>query len=128
MKKEIIINSSSHEVRVAMLEDGDAVELLVERAASKRMVGNVYLGVVTSVKPGLQAAFVDIGLERAGFLHASDLDHDDSDEEEESPAPWSRPTTRAGTARSTSATLRTGIRFWSRCRPRKTPSAPRGRD
>ena len=84
MKKEIIINSSSHEVRVAMLEDGDAVELLVERTASKRIVGNVFKGVVTSVKPGLQAAFVDIGLETAGFLHASDLDHDDEDEDDES--------------------------------------------
>jgi len=84
MKKEIIINSTPHEVRIAMLEDGDAVELLVERADSKRIVGNVYKGVVTSVKPGLQAAFVDIGLERAGFLHASDLDHDDEEEEESS--------------------------------------------
>ncbi|PID79832.1 Rne/Rng family ribonuclease [bacterium DOLJORAL78_65_58] len=81
MKKEIIINSSLHEVRVAMLEDGEVVELLVERADSKRIVGNVYKGKVTSVKPGLQAAFVDIGLERAGFLHASDLDHDDEETE-----------------------------------------------
>ena len=66
-----------------MFEDGDVVELLVEGADAKRIVGNVYKGKVTSVKPGLQAAFVDIGMERAGFLHASDLDHDDSDEEEE---------------------------------------------
>ncbi len=78
MKKEIIINSSPHEVRIAMLEDGDLVELLLENADSKRIVGNVYLGKVSSVKPGLQAAFVDIGLERAGFLHASDLEHDDT--------------------------------------------------
>lgn len=82
MKKEIIINSSPHEVRVAMLEDGDVVELLVERADSKRIVGNVYKGKVTSVKPGLQAAFVDIGLERAGFLHASDLDHVEDEDED----------------------------------------------
>lgn len=81
MKKEIIINSSLHEVRVGMLEDGEVVELLVERADSKRIVGNVYKGKVTSVKPGLQAAFVDIGLERAGFLHASDLDHDDEEDD-----------------------------------------------
>jgi len=90
MKKEIIINSSPHEIRIAMLEDGDLVELLVERADAKRIVGNVYKGKVTSVKPGLQAAFVDIGLERAGFLHASDLDHDDSDEEDESGKPRSQ--------------------------------------
>ena len=81
MNKEIIINSSLHEVRVALMEDGEVVELLVERTDSKRIVGNVYKGKVTSVKPGLQAAFVDIGLERAGFLHASDLDHDDEEEE-----------------------------------------------
>ncbi len=82
MKKEIVINSSPHEIRIAMLEDGELVELLVEGADAKRIVGNVYKGKVSSVKPGLQAAFVEIGLERAGFLHASDLDHDDSDEDE----------------------------------------------
>ncbi len=82
MKKEIVINSTPHEVRIAMLEDGEVVELLMESADARRIVGNVYLGKVTSVKPGLQAAFVDIGMERAGFLHASDLDHDDSEEEE----------------------------------------------
>jgi ribonuclease G len=87
MRKEIIINSSPHEIRIAMLEDGELVELLVEGADAKRIVGNVYKGKVTSVKPGLQAAFVDIGLERAGFLHASDLEHDDSDEEAPAPAP-----------------------------------------
>ncbi len=84
MKKEIVINSSPHVVRVAMLEDGEVVEIIVERADSKRIVGNVYKGKVTSVKPGLQAAFVDIGLERAGFLHASDLDHDDENDEDSS--------------------------------------------
>jgi ribonuclease G len=82
MKKEMVINSSPHEIRIAMLEDGELVELIVEGADAKRIVGNVYKGKVTSVKPGLQAAFVDIGMERAGFLHASDLDHDDSEEED----------------------------------------------
>ncbi len=82
MKKEIVINSSPHEIRIAMLEDGELVELLVEGADAKRIVGNVYKGKVSSVKPGLQAAFVEIGLERAGFLHASDLDHDDTEEDE----------------------------------------------
>lgn len=82
MKKEMVINSSPHEIRIAMLEDGELVELIVEGADSKRIVGNVYKGKVSSVKPGLQAAFIDIGMERAGFLHASDLDHDDSEEEE----------------------------------------------
>ncbi len=82
MKKEMIINSSPHEVRVGMLEDGELVELLVERTDAKRIVGNVYLGKVSSVKPGLQAAFIDIGLERAGFLHASDLEHAEDEDED----------------------------------------------
>ncbi|RKZ15455.1 Rne/Rng family ribonuclease, partial [bacterium] len=84
MKKEIIINSTPHEIRIAMLEDSEVVEILVEGADAKRIVGNVYKGKVTSVKPGLQAAFVDIGMERAGFLHASDLDHDDTEEDDDS--------------------------------------------
>ncbi|MEN8005786.1 MAG: Rne/Rng family ribonuclease [Candidatus Krumholzibacteriota bacterium] len=84
MKKEMVINSSPHEIRIAMLEDGELVELIVEGADSKRIVGNIYKGKVSSVKPGLQAAFIEIGMERAGFLHASDLDHDDSEEEESS--------------------------------------------
>ncbi|MBU0741698.1 Rne/Rng family ribonuclease, partial [bacterium] len=82
MRKEIIINSNPHEIRIGILEDDDLVELLIERADAKRIVGNIYRGVVTSVKPGLQAAFVDIGLERAGFLHASDLVHEDPDSAE----------------------------------------------
>lgn len=92
MRKEIIINSNPHEIRIAILEDGDLVEVLIERADSRRIVGNLYRGVVTSVKPGLQAAFVDIGMERAGFLHASDLVHEDpsSAEEVDGPAPRGR--------------------------------------
>lgn len=87
MRKDIIINSTVNELRVAILEDGEVVELLVERADARRIVGNVYKGKVTSVKPGLQAAFVDIGLEKAGFLHASDVVHsgteDDDDDDDE---------------------------------------------
>ncbi|UCH83154.1 MAG: Rne/Rng family ribonuclease [Candidatus Latescibacterota bacterium] len=71
--KEIIINISSLEIRVATLEDGDLVEFLVEREQSKRLVGDIYLGRVNAILPGIQAAFVDIGYEKAGFLHASDL-------------------------------------------------------
>ena len=88
MKKEIVVNSAPHEIRVAILEDGELVELLIERAESRRIVGNIYKGVVSSVKPGLQAAFVDLGLEKAGFLHASDLQHSgDFEEEGDTPAP-----------------------------------------
>lgn len=91
MKKEIVINSAPHEIRIAILEDGDLVEQLIERAESRRIVGNIYKGRVTSVKPGLQAAFVEVGLERAGFLHASDLFHGGLDASEaDAPAPRGR--------------------------------------
>ncbi len=73
MQKEIIVNSTPYEVRIAILEDKELVELLIERAENKRMVGDIYKGVVTAVLPGIQAAFVDIGSEKAAFLHVSDL-------------------------------------------------------
>ncbi len=79
MRKEIVVNSAPHEIRIAILEEGDLVELLIERAESRRIVGNIVKGVVSSVKPGLQAAFIDLGLEKAGFLHASDLVHAGTD-------------------------------------------------
>ncbi len=92
MKREILINAAPRETRVAILEDGELVELLVDRPEARRMVGDVYLGKVEAVLPGIQAAFVDIGTEKSAFLHASDLvvpeadadDDDDDDEEEES--------------------------------------------
>jgi len=83
MHKEIIVNSSPNEVRVALLEDHEVAEFSMERAESRRVVGNVYKGVVTAVRPGLQAAFVEIGMEKGGFLHVSDLVHDDPDDEDD---------------------------------------------
>ncbi len=71
--KEILINSTSLEVRAAIVEVGELVEFMVERAQTRRLVGDVYLGRVNAILPGIQAAFVDIGYEKAGFLHASDL-------------------------------------------------------
>ena len=73
MKTEIIINVASHESRIAILEDGRLGEILVERAEKERMVGDIYRGTITAVLPALQAAFVDIGQEKAGFLHVSDM-------------------------------------------------------
>lgn len=69
---EIFVNVADHETRIGMLEDGRLVELLVERPEKERIVGDIYKGKVTAVLPGIQAAFVDIGLEKAGFLHFSD--------------------------------------------------------
>ncbi|HYW51306.1 MAG TPA: hypothetical protein VE861_11910, partial [Gemmatimonadaceae bacterium] len=73
MKRDILINAAAREVRVAIIEDDQLVELLVERPEARRMIGDIYLGRVEAVQPGLQAAFVDIGTEKSAFLHASDL-------------------------------------------------------
>ncbi len=73
MKKEILINYTSREVRIAILEDKELVEFLIEREDSRRTVGDIYLGRVSAVIPGIQAAFVDIGQEKAAFLHVSDV-------------------------------------------------------
>lgn len=73
MKREILINATPRETRVAILEDEQLVELLVDRPDARRMVGDIYYGRVEAVLPGIQAAFVDIGTEKSAFLHASDL-------------------------------------------------------
>jgi ribonuclease G len=82
LKREILINGSQRETRVAILEDDRLVELLIDRPDRRRIVGDIYLGRVEAVLPGIQAAFVDIGLEKSAFLHASDLlEPEDEDEE-----------------------------------------------
>lgn len=80
MKREILISGGPRETRVAILEDDRLVELLVDRSDHRRIVGDVYLGRVEAVLPGIQAAFVDIGLEKSAFLHASDLLEPEEDE------------------------------------------------
>src|SRR5262245_25977585 len=73
MINEILINVTPQETRVAMLEQGVVHELHVERASARGLVGNIYLGRVARVLPGMQSAFVEIGLERAAFLHIAHL-------------------------------------------------------
>jgi ribonuclease G len=73
MEKKLVINVTDHETRVALLEDATIAELLIERRDEATIAGNVYKGRVVRVLPGMQAAFVDIGLHHAAFLHASDL-------------------------------------------------------
>src|SRR5438045_5498688 len=74
MAKEMLINvSEGEECRIALLEDGRLEELYMERTSSTSHVGNIYKGRVTNVEPSIQAAFVDFGLGRNGFLHISDL-------------------------------------------------------
>jgi ribonuclease G len=73
MSKEMIISSSAHETRVAILEDDQVAEIFIERERSRGVVGNVYKGRVSKVLPGMQSAFVDLGLERDGFLYVTDV-------------------------------------------------------
>jgi len=103
MKKEILVNSTDYETRVAILEDNRLVELQVERPDTDRMVGDIYKGVIRTVLPGMQAAFVDIGMPKAAYLHSSDIGkvydrHYGSEdvEEEESPVDIVRKKRRAG--------------------------------
>src|ERR1700757_1220957 len=70
---EILINVTPQETRVAMLEQAVVQELHIERQSARGLVGNIYLGRVARVLPGMQSAFVEIGLERAAFLHIADI-------------------------------------------------------
>ncbi len=83
MKREILINATPRETRVAILEDDQLVELLFDRPDARRMVGDIYLGKVEAVLPGIQAAFVQIGTEKSAFLHASDLVTDEALEDDD---------------------------------------------
>ncbi|MCQ2108931.1 MAG: Rne/Rng family ribonuclease [Fibrobacter sp.] len=71
-KREILISKTPYEKRIAIMEDGELVELVVEGISSTRVLGNIYKGVVQKVLPALKAAFIDIGMEKAGFLHQED--------------------------------------------------------
>ncbi len=92
MKKEILINAGENETRIAITEDGHLAELFVETANKEKMVGDIYLGKVAKVMPGIKAAFIDLGLQQDGFLHFSDISNrfeeysslvgDDEEEEE----------------------------------------------
>jgi ribonuclease G len=72
--KKILFNATPTEKRAAVLENDKVVELVVERPDSMRFVGNIYRGKIVSILPGIQSAFVNIGMEKAAFLHASDVD------------------------------------------------------
>ena len=74
MASEIIINSNPREIRVALVENNQLAEIFIEHKAKRGIVGNIYKGLVTKILPGMQVAFVDIGLEKAGFLYVGDID------------------------------------------------------
>ena len=73
MTEDILVNVTAYEARVALIQQGAVQELHLERAATRGLVGNIYLGKVSRVLPGMQSAFIDIGLDRAAFLHVADL-------------------------------------------------------
>ncbi len=73
MTSELIINARPHETRVALVENGVVVELHIERKTGRELMGNIYRGRIARVLPGMQAAFVDIGLERTAFLYVADV-------------------------------------------------------
>ena len=77
MPSEILINSNPREIRVALMENNQLAELFIEHRANKGIAGNIYKGIVTKVLPGMQVAFVDIGLSKAGFLYVGDIDVSD---------------------------------------------------
>jgi ribonuclease G len=96
MKKDIIINSTANEHRISILEDGKLAELFVETPGKERNVGDIYLGRIAKVMPGIRAAFVNIGMEQDAFLHFSDVgsieefnvlfDEEDDEKDEDGPA------------------------------------------
>src|SRR2546430_4481306 len=73
MTKEMIVSSNGHETIVAILEDDLVAEVFVERERQRGVVGNVYKGRVSKVLPGMQSSFIDLGLERDGFLYVADV-------------------------------------------------------
>ncbi|MFH0800537.1 MAG: Rne/Rng family ribonuclease [Pseudomonadota bacterium] len=119
MANELIVNVTLGETRVARLENGVVTELTIERKREEEVVGNIYKGRVVRVMPGMQAAFIDVGLERTAFLHASDVVRSlarfeeegdskgpkDADVDEEAPSPKSR---RAGSDRYIENVLKEG--------------------
>ena len=73
MESEILINITRDEIRVGLLEAGQLVEFYVERKRDASLVGNIYKGKIVKILPGMQSAFVDIGLDKAAFLYVTDI-------------------------------------------------------
>ena len=82
MSKELVVSSTVHETRVATLDDDRVVEISIERATEHALAGNIYKGRVSRVLPGMQSAFVKLGIERDAFLYVSDVLDQTADIEE----------------------------------------------
>jgi ribonuclease G len=128
MNKEMIISSNGHETRVAILEDDQLAELFVEREQNRGVVGNVYKGRVSKVLPGMQSSFVDIGLERDGFLYVSDvianLDEYERDDEDDDGAKGAKGANGANGANGTDGAAANGVAVEGS----SAPPERRGRD
>lgn len=85
ISEEILVNITPQETRVAIVENGVLQEVCLERESNRGIVGNIYKGKVNRVLPGMEAAFVDIGLEKSGFLHVSDIENNNETDNSESP-------------------------------------------
>ena len=125
MTKEMIISSSAHETRVAILEEDQVAEIFIERERSRGVVGNLYKGRVSKVLPGMQSAFVDLGLERDGFLYVTDViatfeEFDRLETDEDEPAV-------AGAWNGAPASARQ-VRPRQRAWPTRRPPRPRARE
>ncbi len=83
MRREILVSATPQESWVALLEDQELVEVLFDRPDQDRILGDIFLGRVDAVLPGIQAAFVDLGTEKAGFLHVADLNFGDGDDDDD---------------------------------------------
>src|SRR6056297_1831702 len=94
MSGEVLINLTPMETRVALVENGVLQEALIERSRRRGIVGNIYKGKVVRVLPGMQAAFVDIGLERAAFIHAQEVMPSQSNGDEPADTPNTVPDIR----------------------------------
>ena len=129
MNKEMIISSNGHETRVAILEDDQLAELFVEREQNRGVVGNVYKGRVSKVLPGMQSSFVDIGLERDGFLYVSDvianLDEYEKDDEDDDGAKGARGANGANGANGADGAAANGVAV---VEGSSAPPERRGRD
>src|SRR5437016_1649811 len=87
MSKELFVTSTPHETKLAVVEDDQLVEVFFERENEYTLAGSIYKGKVTRVLPGMQSAFVEIGLERDAFLYVTDFLEDVESDEDETPAP-----------------------------------------
>ena len=128
MKKEMLINvSQPEECRIAIVEDGNLEELYTERASQDNYVGNIYKGKIVNLEPSIQAAFVDFGVGRNGFLHISDVEPQYFRQGGHDPqiANESRGYTAAGARRDESEHERTGDRLAPRQRRGRPGQRPR---